>query len=263
MDVEAGHAVVGRHHLLKGPVREGEQGVAAEHGADHVVVLLPAPSGKVGVLPDGLAALLHAVPLADLVAQAGPDAHLPTHILDGEQGTGDLPEGGVVVKDGGDAVPDAVQHRGVGAGPGAVQGQMAVDVPPGALQHLQEVGGVIARDGQAPGQAAVDVGVGIDEARQNDLPPGVHKFRSRVLGPHVGQGPYLLDGVAVDDHRSVGQVGTLLVPGEQFAVADQQHSVVLLLHQSYRWVSRTAGYKKRARTEALPSARAQSTPLQP
>ena len=236
MDVEAGHAVVGRHHLLKGPVGEGEQGVAAEHGADHVVVPLFAPFGEVGVLPDGLAALLHAVPLTDLVTQAGPDAHLLTHVLDGEQGTRDLPEGGVVVKDGGDAVPDAVQHRGVGAGPGAVQGQMAVDVPPGALQHLQEVGGVVPRDGQAPCQAAVDMGVGVDEARQDNLSPGVHEFRSRVLGLQVGQGPHLLDGVAVDDHRPVGQVGALLVPGEQFAVADQQHSVVLLLNQSAEWV---------------------------
>ena len=140
MDVEAGHAVVGLHHLLEGLVGDGKQGVAAEHGLDHVVVLLLRPPGEVGVLPDGLAALLRAVPLADLIAEVGPDAQLLTHVLDGEKGAGDFAEGGVVVEDGGHAVPDGVQHRGVGAGPGAVQGQMPVDVPPLAVQHLQKVG---------------------------------------------------------------------------------------------------------------------------
>ena len=148
MDVEAGHAVVGLDHLLEGLVGDGEQGVAAEHGLDHVVVLLLRPPGEVGVLPDGLAALLRAVPLADLIAEVGPDAQLLTHVLDGEKGAGDFAEGGVMVEDGGHAVPDAVQHRGVGAGPGAVQGQMPVDVPPLAVQHLQKVGGVEPVDGR-------------------------------------------------------------------------------------------------------------------
>ena len=58
VDVEAGHAVVGLDHLLEGLVGDGEQGVAAEHSLDHVVVLLLRPPGEVGVLTDGLAALL-------------------------------------------------------------------------------------------------------------------------------------------------------------------------------------------------------------
>ncbi len=42
-----------------------------------------------------------------------------------------------MVKDGGDTVTDAVQHRSIGAGAGAVQGQIPVDVPPLAVQHLK------------------------------------------------------------------------------------------------------------------------------
>ena len=84
-----GPAVVGLHHLLKGLVGDGEQGVAAEHGLDHVVVLLLGPVGdEVGVLLDGLVALLLAVPVADLIAQAGPDAQLLAHVLDGNREPG-------------------------------------------------------------------------------------------------------------------------------------------------------------------------------
>ena len=231
MDVEAGHTVVGLHHLLEGLVGDGEQGVAAEHGLDHVVVLLLRPPGEVGVLPDGLAALLCAVPLADLIAEVGPDAQLLTHVLDGEEGAGDFAEGGVVVEDGGHTVPDAVQHRGVGAGPGAVQGQMSVDVPPLAVQHLQEVGGVEPVDGQAPGQARVDVGVHVDEAGHDDAPPGVHKLGVGVFGPQLGQGPHLLDDLAVQRHRAVLRIGEGLVPGNQSSVSNQQHASFLL------WIS--------------------------
>ena len=115
--VEAGEPIVGLYHLLEGPVGGGEQGVSAEHGLYHVIVLFFGPTGEVGVFLDGLAALFRSIPLGYLVAQAGPHPQLGAYVLDGEQGAGDLTEGGVVVEDGGHAVPDAVQHRGVGAGP--------------------------------------------------------------------------------------------------------------------------------------------------
>ena len=267
VDVEAGHAVVGLDHLLKGLVGDGEQGVAAEHGLDHVVVLLLGPAGEVGVLPDGLAALLLAVPLADLVAQVGPDAQLPAHVLDGEQGAGDLAEGGVVVEDGGDAVPDAVQHGGVGAGPGAVQGQVPVNVPPLAVQHLKEVGGVEAVDGQTPGQAGVDVGVDVDQARHDHAPLGVHKLRAGVFGFQLGQGAHLPDRLAVQQHRPVLQIGERLIPGDDLSVADQQHDNSSFFDYKNKVPILTNGHLRRPASLPLRrihvhSARARSTPLQ-
>ena len=223
MDVEAGHAVVGLHHALKGLVADGEEGVAAEHGLDHVVVRVPGPPSKVGVLLNGLEGLLLAVPVGDLVAQAGAHPQLPAHILDGEEAAGDLAKAGVVVEDGGHAVPDAVQHSGVGAGAGAVHGEVAVDVPPHPLQDLQKVGGVVALDAQAPGQPRVDVGVGVDEAGHNDLALCVHELRIGVLGPHIGQCAHSLDGLAVDDHGAVLKIGVFTVAGDELSVADQQH----------------------------------------
>ena len=114
MDVVARHPVVGRSHLLKGPVRNGKQRVAAEHGLDHVAVFVFRPLGELRVLLNGLIALVHAVPLGYLVAQAGPHAQLPAHVLDGEQGARNLPITGMMVKDRSHAVPDAVQDSGVG-----------------------------------------------------------------------------------------------------------------------------------------------------
>ena len=221
MDVEAGHAVVGLDHLLKGLVGDGEQGVAAEHGLDHVVVLLLAPLGEIGVLLNGLGALVHAVPLGHLVTQVGPNAHFSAHILDGEQGAGDFAEGGVMVEDGGDAVPDAVQHRGVGAGPGAVQGQVAVDIPPLAVQHLEKVGGVKPVDGQTPGQAAVDMGVDVDQARHDHAALGVHKLGVGVLLLHGLKGAGFLYRIPIQHHGPILQVGEGLAPGDQSAIANQ------------------------------------------
>ena len=228
VDVEAGHTVVGPDHFLEGLVRDGKQGVAAEHGPDHVVVLVPGPPGKLCVFPDGLSALLRAVPLGYLIAQIGPDAHLTAHVLDGEERAGDLAEGGVMVKNGGHAVPDAVQHRGVGAGAGAVQRQVAVDVPPLAVQHLKEVGGAEPVDGQPPGQAAVDVGMYVDQPGHDDAAPGVHELCLGVFGAHLGQRTRLHDHPAVQDDRAVLQIGERLAPGDKSAVADQQHMPFLL-----------------------------------
>ena len=228
VDVEAGHAVVGLDHLLKGLVGDGEQGVAAEHGLDHVVVLLLGPLGEVSVLLNGLITLLLAVALGHLVAQVGAHAQLLAHVLDGEEGAGDLAEGGVVIEDGGHAVPDAVQHGGVSAGAGAIQGQVTVDVPPLAVQHLKEVGGIEAVNGQATGQSGIDVGVDVDETGHDDAALGVHKLGIGVLGLHVSQGTDLLDHLAVQNDGAVLQIRELLAPGNQSAITDQQHNKVLL-----------------------------------
>ena len=68
VDVETGPAVVGLHHLLKCPIRDGEQRVAAEHRLDHVAVFLLAPCEEVSVLLDALKTLLLPVTLRNLIA---------------------------------------------------------------------------------------------------------------------------------------------------------------------------------------------------
>ncbi|SCJ14696.1 Uncharacterised protein [uncultured Blautia sp.] len=56
-----------------------------------------------------------------------------------------------MVENGGDALLDGVDHQGLGAGLGGLQVQIPVNVPPLAVQHLIEAGGVVPIDGEAPG----------------------------------------------------------------------------------------------------------------
>ena len=125
MDMVARAAVVGRHHAVKGLVGNGEESVAAEHGRQHGVLVLFAFRDEVGVFLDGLQALFLAVPVADLVAQAGAQAQTLAFLRNGVEGAGDLTVAGVVVEDGGHALLDRVDVEGGGAGPGMITPPLA------------------------------------------------------------------------------------------------------------------------------------------
>ena len=219
MDVVAHPAVVGRHHPVKGLVGDGEEGVAAEHGLEHIRGVLLTVVDEVLVFLDGLEGLFLAVPVGDLIAKAGTHAELLGDLGNLHQGAGNLAEGGVVVENSGDALLDGVDHQGLGGSLGRLQVQIPVDVPPLAVQHLVEVGGVVAVDAEAPGQSGVNVGMGVDEARHDDAALGVHKLRLGVLGLQFRGGAHLHDLAAVGDHTAVGIIaGTVGVPGDHLAV---------------------------------------------
>ena len=199
--------------------------MAAEHGRQHGILVLLAFRDEVGVFLDGLQALFLAVPVADLVAQAGSQAQTLAFLRNGVEGAGDLTVAGVVVEDGGHALLDGVDVEGGGAGPGAVHHQMAVDGPPGAVQHLIKVGGVVARDGQATGQGGVDMGVGVDEGRHDDAALGVDDVRLRVFGSQSGFLADLHDLRALVGHRAVFVVAlTLRVAGDEPSVGNKCHN---------------------------------------
>ena len=219
MDVVAHPAPVGGGHPVEGLVGNRKQGVAAEHGLQHVGGAALAVVDEVLVLLDGLEGFFLAVPVADLIAQAGPHTHGLRDLGDFHEGAGDLAEGGVVVEDGGDALLDGVDHQSLGAGLGSRQVQVAVDVPPLAVQHLVEVGGGVAVDAEAPGQGGIDVGVGVDEAGHDDPALGVHEFRLGIFRLQGGGFAHLDNFPAVGDHAAVGQVaGAAGVPGDELAV---------------------------------------------
>ena len=224
MDVVAGAAIVGGHHAVEGLVADGEQSVSAEHGGQHGILVLLALGDEVGVFLDGLEALLLAVPVGDLIAQAGADAEPLGGLGNGVQGAGDLGIGSVVIKDGGNALLDAVDVQGVGAGPGPLQGQLPVDGPPGAVQHLIEIGGVVAHNGQAPGQGGIDVGMGVDEGGHDDAALGVDDVGLGILGPQGALLAHLGDGGALIGHGPVLIIAlAALVPGDESSVDDQIH----------------------------------------
>ena len=116
MDVIAGAAVVGLDHPVEGLVGDGEERVAAEHRREHGILALLAFGDEVGIFLDGLQALLLAVAVGDLIAQAGAQAETLALLGDGVQRAGDLAVAGVVVEDGGDALLDGVDVERGGAG---------------------------------------------------------------------------------------------------------------------------------------------------
>ena len=139
-----------------------------------------------------------------------------------------------MVKDGGDALFNAVQVQRVGAGLGALQGQVAVDVPPLAVQDLIEIGGVEAIDAQSTGQSGVDMGMGVHQTRHNDAALGINELRVRVLGLQLRRGAHRRDLGAVDGYAAIGEIGDRLVPGDELAVCQNVHvfsSSYLLLNK--------------------------------
>ena len=239
VDVEAGEAVVGLDHLVESLVREREQGMPAEHGGDHVGVLPGGPARELGVLGDGLIALLLAVAVGGLVAEAGAHARLLRDVLNREERPGNLEEAGVVVEDGGHAVADAVQDGRVRGGAGALRVEVAIDLPPLLLEVLEEVGGVAALDGQAAGEAGIDVGVGVDESRHDHRATRVEELCVGVLALERGPVADLHDLGAVDDDRAVLEVRMRLVTSDDPTICYEQHETP---PPAERRRSATAGY---------------------
>ena len=134
-----------------------------------------------------------------------------------------------MVKDGGDALFDGVHIQRRSGGAGAVHHQVAVDGPPCAVQHLIEVGGVVAHDAQATGQRGVDVGVGVDECGHDDAALGVDDVGVGVFGAQGGLLAYLYDLRARVGHSTVFVVAfALAVAGDEPSVDDQCHRYFLL-----------------------------------
>ena len=102
----------------------------------------------------------------------------------------------------------------------------AVDGPPRAVQHLIEVGGVVAHDGQTSRQSGVDVGVGVDEGRHDDAAPGIDAVGVGVLPAQGALLTYLHDLAALVGHGAVLVIALALrVTGDESAVDDQIHDV--------------------------------------
>ena len=221
VDVEAGHAVIGLHHLLKGFVGDREEGMAAEHGLDHGVIGFNCIFGKFSVLLDTLQGLLFAVALGDLITEAGPHACFLRDVPDGKERTGNLAEAGVVVKDRRHAVADTVQDRCVGRRPGTVQSELPVDRPPGAVEDLKEIGGIIADNGKTSCQPGINMRVGIDQAGHDDAALRVDKGRLRILFLQILQPADRQDLGPFRDDSAVFQIRPVRISCNNLSVSNQ------------------------------------------
>ena len=192
-----------------------------------IATLLGGPLGKFGVLGNGLVAFFLTAAVGDLVAQARTHAQLLRGVLNGKEAARNLAEARVVIEDRGDAIADGVKNRGIGAGLGAIERQVVVDLPPLLLKILQEVGGVAALNGKAAGQTRVDVGVAVDESRHDEVALGIDVLGIRVLGLELALGAYFDDRISVNGDRTVGNERGLRIAGKDGTVSDQKHECSL------------------------------------
>ena len=119
-------------------------------------------------------AALGAVAVGDLVAEAGAKARLAHGARDRVERAAHGAGARVVVDEGRRAVADRVDERHEGALVAVLGGERGVQPPPQVAQDAHEVPG---RPGlrEAPGERAVEVGVGVDEAGHDDLARGVER----------------------------------------------------------------------------------------
>ena len=161
-----------------------------------------------------------AVPVGDLVAEAGPHPGLIYRRGDLVQAAGDVALAGVVVDEGGGAVADGIHQADQGAVVHVVGPQGLVQPPPQLFQDLGKVGGWLAREGHAPGKGAVEVGVGADEAGQHQAAAGIQALGAGVAGLQLGAGPEVGDALILDVQGTVGNDLVGRPHGDQCAVGD-------------------------------------------
>jgi len=77
-------------------------------------------------------------------------------------------------------VADRAEQRNERAVVAILLGQRRIQPPPEILEHLIEIFGRLGL-GQPASEAAVKMGVGIDEAGQNDFARGINSFAAKVL----------------------------------------------------------------------------------
>ncbi len=177
--------------------REGEAGVAADH---------PAGQGRAHRL-EGLVLLeaevtaLAAVAVGHLVAEGRAQPHLLDRAAQLAQRSPDERRRGMVI----DEQRGARERRLDGSHEaGEVDGlrvQGPVQAPPHPLQDLDEAAGRDARAGHAARQRAVEVGVGVDEAGQDD---GAREVEDLFARAHGERRTALHDAVAF--HPEVGRL---------------------------------------------------------
>ena len=107
----------------------------------------------------------------------------------------------------------------------AVHHQLAVDRPPGAVEHLIEIGGVVADDRKTAGKRGIDVRVSIDERGHDHAALGVDDLGAGVLGAQCALLADFDDRCAFIGDGAVFVVAlSLAVTGDESAVGDKIHN---------------------------------------
>ena len=234
MDVESRPPRIRLDHLLKGGVRDRKEGMPAKHRRKHARTILFCPVDEVRVLLNGRPALVHAIPLGDLITEARPLSHLLTDIADGKEGSLDRPEARVVVKDRRYPVPYALKKRCIRTGFCLRNREMPVNRPPGALENVNKRLRVISRNRKTAGKSRVDVRVAVDKPRENESPMGIDKGSTRSQQRKLRFLSDRLDHRSVDQHRTAFNERVFVIHRDHGSVSDKDHRTPPVLFLSCR-----------------------------
>ena len=120
------------------------------------------------------------------------------------------------------AVADGVQEADQSAQPHVLPEQRLVQPPPEFFQDLGEVLRRRARDAQAAGEGAVEMGVGADGAGHDQTAGGAESLHAGILALQLGAGADGGDLVSLDEQRAGFDDLVALTEGGEGAVGDEQ-----------------------------------------
>ena len=201
-------------------VADGKLGMHAHHAGNHVrrVGLSVADPGF--IFQDCLAGFVLTVAVGDFVAQTRADAQFLRCLADGKEAVLDFTKTGVMVEDRRHAVLDTFDIRFHSAQISQVVGQMTVDIPPQAVEDVQEALGRIAVDIHTPGHGAVNMLVNVDESRHDDTAFGIDKSGVRIGPADFRRLADAADYRAVYGYGAIREILILRVAGNDVTISD-------------------------------------------
>ena len=154
---------------LHGLIRNRKGSMHSHHACDHITVIFLGVTDKPDILPYRCKRFLPAVTVGHLITKAGTDAQIPCRLLNRRQTAIDLTKAGMVIKYRRHTISYGIQISGIGGKLRLLQRQMTVNIPPHAIQNIQKAPGMVSVDRQAPGKSAVNVFMGINKSRHDNI----------------------------------------------------------------------------------------------
>ena len=208
-------------------VIQRERRVQAEQSAPQAVSFGSAMQDIVSVFRDPLSGDLLAIPVRHFIAQAGPDSQRIGGLLHPEQAPRRTVGAGMMIKNRGNPVPDAVDHRNRRAVVNVLQCQRLIKTPPQPLQNFLELLRRLCLDVHSPGEAAVAVHMSVDQAWHNQPVACIQPFRPGVLISQFCRRRHGNNFMILDRHAAIFQDRRRRISRDHPSVTNQQHVVCL------------------------------------
>ena len=132
----------------------------------------------------------------------------------------------MMVKDRGRPILDGIDQSNQAAVVDVFQGQYLVQPPPQAFEYLLKMTRRRIFQRHSPGKGAVEMGVGVDQARHDQPAANVRKDRPRVFAPELCCRTDFRYEAILDGHAPVGKVRLRFVFCYHATVSNQQQAVL-------------------------------------